>query len=322
VQNLLRLLSDPTRLRILAAVEDEELAVNEIAEVLKMSQSRISNHLRLLRGEDALRSRRDGAWTFYRNVLSEGDDTAALWAAVKEGVAGDAALRADRKRRDSVLEQRRRRSREHFAERDAGAEFDAGFLREEMLAALAPRTTVAVDAGCGDGYLTEALAERFDRVLAFDHSPERLEAARRRVTEPHVRFENADVEHLPLAAASCDAVFLSLVLHHVPRIAAAVEEAARVLRPGGRIVVADLAPHDEEAMREQMGDLRLGLDPDEIAADLTRAGFGNVKVRPARDRLVASPRKKLELFIATGQKPVAAKPKRRKRKPKANGSRS
>ena len=78
MQKLLRLLSDPTRLRILAAVEDEELAVNEIAEVLKMSQSRISNHLRLLRGESALRTRRDGAWTFYRNVLPQGDATATL----------------------------------------------------------------------------------------------------------------------------------------------------------------------------------------------------------------------------------------------------
>lgn len=324
MQNLLRLLSDSTRLRILAAVEDEELAVNEIAEVLKMSQSRISNHLRLLRGEEVLQTRRDGAWTFYRNVLQEGEDTAPLWAAVKQGVAEDAVLRADRKRRDSVLEQRRRRSREHFAQREAGAEFDAGFFREEMLAALAPRQTVAVDAGCGDGYLTEALAERFDRVLAFDHSPERLAAARRRVSQPHVKFKNADVEHLPIAAGSCDALFLSLVLHHVPRIAASLAEAARVLRPGGRIVVADLAPHEEEAMREQMGDLRLGLDPDEIAADLSGAGFGNVEVRPARDRLVASPRKKLELFIATGEKPVAAKPKpkRRKRKSKVNGSRS
>ena len=311
MQRLLRLLSDPTRLRILAAVEPEELAVNEIADVLGMGQSRISNHLRLLRDGAALRGRREGAWTFYRNALSDKAETAALWQAVREGFARDPALKRDAKRRRGVLERRRRRSREHFAAGNGQAGFEHGSLREEILAALAPASLVAVDAGCGDGFLTEELAGRFSRVLAFDHSPQRLAAARRRVPAPGVTFQRGEVDALPLADRSADVVFFSLVLHHVPEVAAALREAWRVLRPGGRVVVADLAPHDDESMRERMGDLRLGLDREELDQALRAASFASVRILPVRDRLVVG-RQPMRLLIATGERPAAARRKRKR----------
>jgi len=322
VQELLRLLSDPTRVRILIALEPGELAVHELADVLGMAQPRISNHLRLLRNGGALRARREGGSTFYRNALGEHPRGATLWQAVREGLATDARVREDAARRREVLERRRRLSRRHFSGANGHAlSFEHGTLREEMLAALVPRNLVVVDGGCGDGFLTEALTGRFARVLAFDHSPERLVAARARVQAGDVSFEAAELDDLPLRAGSADVCFLSMVLHHVPEIDDVLREAARVLRPGGRIVIADLAPHEEESLREQLGDLRLGLDPADLAKSLAAAGFVEVRFLPVRDRLVAGRGRNLDLILATGEHPGPArrprnrKPNTRRREP-------
>ena len=216
MQKLLRLLSDPTRLRILAALEGEELAVGEIADVLSMSQSRISNHLRLLKEGDALEARREGAWTFYRNALAENPDAAPLWDAVNAGLANDRDFKADAARRRTVLEKRRRRSREYFAARnggsgdsDTGLEFD--LLREELIASLVPHDWTVVDVGCGQGHLTEALSARFAKVIAIDHAPEQLAIAQRRLAGAGIEFLHGEADELPLPAASADAIFFSLV---------------------------------------------------------------------------------------------------------------
>jgi ArsR family transcriptional regulator len=311
MQRLLRLLSDPTRVRILAAVESEELAVNEIADVLAMSQSRISNHLRLLRDAEALRDRREGTWTFYRNALPQSERAAPLWSAVRKGLDKDAQLRADESRRRSVLERRRRRSREHFATGGASpgaardVSLESGCLREEILAALVPADLQVVDAGCGDGFLTELLSERFAEVLAVDHSPQRLAEARKRVADGRVRFEAGEIEDLPLEDRSRDAVLLSMVLHHVPEIGAVLQEAWRVLRPGGTIVIADLVPHQDESMRQSMGDLRLGLEADALTRELGDAGFRDARILPARDRLVVGRDRTFDLFLATARRAPA-----------------
>jgi len=323
MERFLRLLADPTRLRILAAVDPEELAVNEIADVLGMSQPRISNHLRLLRDAGALQGRREGHWTFYRNALAPPGHGpgSELWRVVREGLDGDRRLRADGARRDEILRRRRMRSRAHFAGRNHEAELEHLSLREEMLGCLVPTERLVVDAGCGDGYLTELLADRFAGVLAFDHTPERLAAARKRTGASPARFVQAEVDALPLPSAVCDAVFFSLVLHHVPRIAPALREAARILRPEGDLVVADLAPHEDESMRRRRGDLHLGLDADMLASSLEQAGFEKIRLRPARDRVLAAGGKKLDLFLATARRP-RVRPRGKKAGPRAGGSAS
>jgi ArsR family transcriptional regulator len=278
------------------------MSVNEIADTLEMAQPRVSNHLRLLREAGALRDRREGAWTFYRNALPDRPEDKPLWQAVEAGLSGDPALAADARRRRAVLERRRAKSRSHFAAAPAGgASFAVGCLREEVLAALAPETWTVVDAGCGDGFLTELLADRFARVIAVDHAPERLEAARERMAGRAVDFRLGELDALPVTDASADAVFLSFVLHHVPEIAPALREARRVLRPGGRAVVADLALHGEESLRESLGDLRLGLDVGRLAAELSAAGFANVRRLKVRDKLRAKPRRNLDLILVTGE---------------------
>ncbi len=312
MQPLLRLLADPTRLRILAALEPEELAVNELADVLAMGQSRISNHLRLLKGEGAIGARRDGAWTFYRNALHDDAERSALWSAVRAGLVDEAEFLDDQERRAAVLDTRRRLSRDHFAAAAGTPDFAFGTVRAEILATLVPRERIAVDAGCGDGYLTEMLAERFDEVWAVDHAPERLAAARARVQGGNVQFHQGEIDALPLPARSCDLVFLSFVLHHVPAIGAALKEARRVLKPGGRVVVADLCPHKEESLRQDEGDFRLGVDPDDLCAELVAAGFDDVARFPIEDRWIASARTQLPLFAINGVKPR----ERAKRAPK------
>jgi len=302
MRNLLRLLADPTRLRILAALTPEEMAVSEIADTLEIGQPRVSNHLRLLREAGALEGRREGSWTFYRNALPARPDGKPLWQAVAAAVEGDPALAADAERRRAVLERRRAKSRLHFSKAPAGGALLAlGCLREEAVAAVAPEGWTVVDAGCGDGYLTELLADRFARVIAVDHAPERLAAARERLRGRPVDFRLGEVDALPVPAASVDAVFLGLVLHHVPEILGALREARRVLRPGGRVVILDLAPHEEESLRESLGDLRLGLDPGRLMAELSAAGFGNVRRFPVRDKLKAGPRRNLDLILVTGE---------------------
>jgi len=302
LQKLLRLLADPTRLRILAALSPEELAVNELADALDMGQPRISNHLRLLREAGALKGRREGSWTFYRNALNDRPEGRSLWQAVEASLRTDPSFAADAERRRAVLERRRTRSREHFdAAPFLGASFALGCLREEAVAAVAPHEWTVVDAGCGDGYLTELLAERFTRVIAIDHSPERLAAARERLAHRPVDFRLGEVDALPLPAAAADAVFLSLVLHHVPEIASALSEARRVLRPGGRVAILDLAPHEEESLRDRLGDLRLGLDPEQLVTALSASGFTNVRRLPVKDKLKAGPRRNLDLILVTGE---------------------
>jgi len=324
VQRILRLLSDPTRLRILAAVEPEELSVGEIADVLGMSQPRISNHLRLLRDASALRGRRDGSWTFYRNALADQAEGGALWRAVRQGLAGDEEVRGDASRRALVLARRRQRSREHFRAAAGASDpaLETGTLHHEMLSALLTKGGVAVDAGCGEGQLCEVLAPRYRRVIAVDYSDARLRRARERLDGSAVEFHRGEVDALPLRDGCADALFLSLVLHHVPQLGAALGEAFRVLRPGAPVVVADLASHDLESMREAAADLRLGLDPPALARALRHAGFREVRLEPVRDRLLASPDRPLKLFLAAGRRPRTLTRRKRPRSTRAEtGSR-
>ena len=301
------LLADPTRARILAALDGQELAVSELAATLGSSQPRISNHLKLLREGGAIAARREGTWTFYRASLDEGH--ASLWRVLHAAVRHEPLFRADAARRRGVLEARRRRSRRHFGSRRGsgrGPDLELGLLREEMVGSLAPHGWTVVDAGCGEGHLAELLARRFTRVVAVDHSAPRLRAARRRVAAENVEFRQGELDALPLADASADAVFLSLVLHHVPDPAAALREAHRVVRPGGRLVVAELEPHGEEWARRDLADLRLGLDARTLARAAHDAGFRDATATPARDRLAVARRRPLPIYLLGARRPPEA----------------
>lgn len=311
----LKLLSDPTRLRLLALLAEAELSVQELCAITGLQQSRISNHLSLLKRSQLVRDRREGSWSFHSLVEPSPDAalTPSLFDAVLVPFLKGEQGQQDKQALAAVLEQRRQRSRsahDALAERwvEVGQGFAHGCLRSEVLAQALPSLTVA-DLGCGTGFLTAMLAQRSARVIAIDHSEKMLEAARQRQLGGAIEFRRGELDALPLADGEVDAVFANLVWHHLPDFAAAAAETFRVLVPGGVCVVSDLLPHDAEWMREQMGDLRLGLKPEQVMAALLRAGLRDLHWETAVDRYrVEGPEQgavELPLFLVRGRRPAA-----------------
>src|SRR5919109_76249 len=252
-------LADPTRCRILLLLEQHELTVSELCAVLQSPQSSVSRHLKTLADDDWAVSRRDGTSRFYSMPLDDLDSGASrLWPLIREQVAGTAAAGQDGQRLRGVLARRRAKSQEFFASAAQGWDrlrttlFGDTFYLWAMLGLIDPSLSVG-DLGCGTGQLTEVLAPHVHRVVAVDASTEMLDAARARVGQfPNVDVRQGELEALPLQTGELDAALLSLVLHYSPDPARALTEAARVVQPGGRILVVDMLPHDREEYQHQM----------------------------------------------------------------------
>ncbi len=268
-------LADETRLRLVRILVRHELSVGELVAALRMGQSRISRHLGILVGCGLLRSRRDGAWTFY----SASDQApAAGFLACLAAYLDAAGPEADLAGVAEVLRQRRLETRRFF---NAIAPDWASLRREvlggvdpaELVRAVMPRVRLAVDLGCGPGELLPVLAERAEAVIGVDSSPSMLALAERRTMGLPVGIRMGELEHLPMADGEADFLVVSLTLHHLPDPAAALAEARRVLAPDGRLVVIDFASHADEAMRQRFGDRWLGFSRDQLTAWLARAGF-------------------------------------------------
>ena len=279
-------LADPTRCRILLLLEQHELTVSELCAVLQLPQSSVSRHLKTLADDDWVVSRRDGTSRFYSMPLDDLDSGASrLWPLIREQVAGTAAAGQDGQRLRGVLARRRAKSQEFFASAATGWDrlrttlFGDTFYLWAMVGLVDPSLT-AGDLGCGTAQLTEVLAPHVHRVIAVDASSEMLAAARERVAQlPNVDVRQGELEALPIQAGELDAALLSLVLHYSPDPARALTEVARVLQPGGRVLIVDMLPHDREEYQQQMGHVWLGFSDKQISRFLTGAGFGNVLIR-------------------------------------------
>lgn len=278
----LKALSDPTRLRLLMLVAAEELNVAELGEILSLPQPTVSRHVAALREAGLLRDRRDGPFVYCTsNMAALPEELQRAWEALNRARDEDAETRRDREGLLRILRRRREASRLFF---DAAGEKGAGTRQSGLddtvpwrsLAGLAPRNRLVVDLGTGSGDLLPYLAPRADRVVAVDFSGAMLRRARGRMSAgdaPHVHFVRGELEALPLADGVADGVVASLVLHHTARPAEAVKEMARILKPGGRLVLVDFLPHQEEWLREEEGDVWLGFAPDGLKKWLERAGF-------------------------------------------------
>lgn len=297
-------LADATRCRMLTVVESHELTVSELCTVLQLPQSTVSRQLKILADAGWLASRRDGTSRYYTLALDD-ESRAQVWRITREQMAGQLSAGQDTRRLERVLKMRSTASQKFFAtsagQWDLVREdlFGHDFLASSLLSLL-DDTWVVGDLGCGTGLATAAIAPHVARVIGVDASEEMLGAAKTRLSAlKNVEWRAGTLEALPIKDRTLDVAVLMLVLHHVPSPVAALSEAFRALKPGGRALIVDMAPHHHEDYRQQMGHVWLGFSSDQTRKFLTQAGFEKTQVTSLpEDPAARGP----GLFVATGRK--------------------
>lgn len=281
----LRALSDPTRLRILALLEKEELSVNELQEITRMGQSRISTHLGLLQDSGLVQSRREGKRTFYRQ------------AQPTNGAAGQfiqLAMRGSREMDEYAGDQinlkrilNRRQEQEQVLFNQVAGRFDRVYgpgrswqAFGHLLLRILPPLIVA-DLGAGEGLLSELLARRCKKVIAVDNSEKIVAfgaAKAKKNNLKNLEFRLGDLQNPPLEPESVDLVILSQALHHAEEPAKAVASAHRILRSGGQVMILDLLRHKFEKAHELYGDRWLGFPESDLHRWLEAAAFKRIEI--------------------------------------------
>ena len=305
-------LSDGTRSRILLLLDRGELAVTELCTIMQLPQSTVSRHLKALVDSNWIASRAEGTSHLYTMTREDLDPAARrLWLLVREQVASTPAASQDQRRLRTALAERRTKSQEFFS--SSAGQWDR--LRDELfgdrvhlpaLAALADADAVAGDLGCGTGQVSGALAPFVARVIAVDESAAMLQAAKKRLSSfDNIDLRRGELEALPIDDGRLDVAVLMLVLHHVLEPEKALTEVARVVKPGGRVIIGDMLPHDRESYRQQMGHVWLGFSDEHMHRLLREAGFGRVRIAAlAPDTRAKGP----ALFVATGEKHTKSQP--------------
>jgi ubiquinone/menaquinone biosynthesis C-methylase UbiE/DNA-binding transcriptional ArsR family regulator len=302
----LKILSDSTRLRLLALLLREELSVAELQEILGMAQSRISSQLALLRQADFVSDRREGKKAFYSLRASLPPRQLTLLRAACESVAGLPESAEDRDSLDRCLQKRRRVSEQYFnlIAGKLGKHHCPGRSWEaigHLALRLVPAITVA-DLGAGEGLLSQLIAHRAERVWCIDNSVKMVEVGTelaRKNGLANLTYKLGDIEQVPLPDKSVDLAILSQALHHASHPQTAVDEACRILKPGGQLLVLDLREHNFEKARELYGDLWLGFKESVLHGFLKKAGFQQVEVT-AVSREASEPH--FETLLASGVK--------------------
>jgi ArsR family transcriptional regulator len=282
----LRLLGDPTRVRVLLLLEREELSVAELQEILARGQSQISTHLSQLKQAGLVEDRRTGKNIFYRLRTVRGADGKALsqlLTVLRQAASEIPEAAQDRDALKLVVGKRRDQMRSYF---DAlagkfGREYLPGRSWEglaEVLLRLMPPMVIA-DLGAGEGTFSQLLALRAKRVIAIDNSEKMIEFGAKLARTHRLRnleYRLGELELVPIADGEVDLAFFSQSLHHALHPEQAVKEAKRILKPGGRIAILDLLRHQFEEARQLYADVWLGFTELELRRFLTRAGFRNV----------------------------------------------
>jgi ubiquinone/menaquinone biosynthesis C-methylase UbiE len=304
-------LADPTRGRLLLLLDRNELTVGELCAVLQLPQSTVSRHLKTLGDEGWVTSRAEGTSRQYRMTSPLDAAARRLWQLVRDQTAQSTLARHDADRLRATLAERKLKSQEFFS--GAASQWDT--LRAELfgrradvgtlLGLLDDEWTVG-DLGCGTGQLSEALAPFVARVVAVDASRAMLAAARKRLDAlPNVELRQGELESLPIGDGELDAALLFLVLHYTVDPARVLAEARRALKPGGRLLVVDMAPHDRDEYRQQMGHLWQGFGASQMHAWLDAAGFAAARyTQLSPDPAAKGP----SLFAASAKAAVSHEP--------------
>ncbi len=284
----LKAAGETTRLRILALLAEAELTVSDLTEILRQSQPRISRHLKLLSEAGLVERFREGSWAFFR--FAEGEAGAqALRELIGRLSPRDPVIARDREKLAAVRAARAAAAQSYF--RRHAAEWDRirklhvadAEVEKAILGALADRPVGALlDLGTGTGRMLELLGPQIERGLGLDLSLDMLALARARLDRAglrHCTVRQGDIYDLALPRNSFDLVIIHQVLHFLDDGARAIREAARVLRPGGRLLIVDFAPHDLEFLREQHAHRRLGFAPETVAQWTEAAGLEPVLQR-------------------------------------------
>lgn len=284
----LKAAAEPTRLRILALVAAGELTVKDLTQILGQSQPRISRHLKLLAEAGLLERFREGSWVYFH--LSDRSAAGQMAMLLLEKVrASDPTLERDRARAEALKQEREAKAQAYF-ERHA-ADWDRirslhvaeREVEAAMRAALGPGPfELLVDAGTGTGRMLELFAGTYAHAIGFDLSQSMLAYARVKLAEAGItnaQLRHGDLYGLALADRSADAVIMHQVLHYLSEPQRAIREAARLLRPGGRLLIVDFAPHELEFLREEHAHERLGFAAGQVSEWLAEAGLEAIEVR-------------------------------------------
>jgi len=313
---IFRALADPTRLRMLLLVRAMELSVGELAAVLRQSQPRVSRHVRILADAGLLRRYKEGAWVFVR--LGDAALTAPVCAALDALMVGDGSVAAaDRARLTEVRAERVAAANAYFAAHaDQWDDIRSLHIAEDvveaaMQAALGVRPVGRLlDIGTGTGRIIELFGTRAASAVGIDRSPDMLRLARGKLEAAGLadcEVRQADMYALPRPDGSADTVVLHQVLHYAQTPALAVAEAARVLSPGGRLLIVDFAPHAREELRARHAHARLGFEDAQVCDWMAAAGLAPRVV----EHLRGGETQALTVTLWLGERPGAAATKPR-----------
>jgi ArsR family transcriptional regulator len=300
----LKVIADPTRLRILLLLKGEELSVAELQEILAMGQSTISTHLSQLKQAGLVEDRRTGKSNLYHLVAARDGVLGEILADAQKEIAEFTSDQAAMRR---VLKKRQDRMRAFFdsVAGRLGKDYVPGKSWKSMaetLLRLMPPLTIA-DLGAGEGSFALLLSQRAARVIAVDSSARMIEVGREQAARhgvKNVEYRQGDMEEVPIGAGEVDLVFFSQSLHHALHPERALAEAARILAPGGRVVVLDLLKHRFEEAREMYADEWLGFSEAELEAMLENAGFAHVETAVV-DKDAEAPQ--FQTLLAVADKP-------------------
>jgi len=316
----LKAAGEETRLRMLTLLAEAELTVSDLTDILRQSQPRISRHLRLLAEAGLVERFREGTWAFFR--LAEHGGGAAVARALLERLnPNDQTVQRDRARLASVRQARAAAAQAYF--RQHAAEWDRirklhvadEAVEAAIHAALADKPFRSLlDLGTGTGRMLELFGPQIERGLGIDLSLDMLLLARDRLERAGLKncsVRQGDIYDLPLGNDSFDVVILHQVLHFLDDGARAIREAARVLRPGGRLLVVDFAPHEQEFLREQYAHRRLGFMPETVTQWITAAGLEPVMHRQLGPEPGSEVKIAVSLWLARDARALMAVPANR-----------